>query len=121
MITLTESAVAKLKEILAAPENQGLRLRVFVTGGGCAGFQYGFALDEQAREDDARIDAGGVEVLVDPASLALLAGSTIDYVASPEGESFVIHNPNAASTCGCGKSFAPAEDGGCAHAEGSCA
>ena len=116
MITLTDAAAKKLAEILAAPENAGLCLRVFVTGGGCAGFQYGFALDDQVRADDARIAANGLEILVDPASLSLLAGATIDYVATPEGESFVIHNPNAASTCGCGKSFAPAEDGGCAHA-----
>ncbi len=118
MLTLTDAATEKLAEILSAPENAGLCLRVFVTGGGCAGFQYGFALDEQAREDDHRIEANGVEVLVDPASLSLLAGATIDYVRSPEGESFVIHNPNAASTCGCGKSFAPGDDGGCAHAAG---
>jgi len=116
MIRLTDAAAEKLRELMAMPENEGLKLRVFVTGGGCAGFQYGFAFDDQIAEDDHCFEEKGVALVVDAMSLELLRGAEIDYERSIEGESFVIRNPNAASTCGCGKSFTPAEGGGCAHA-----
>jgi len=107
MITLTESAVAKLRDILAEENNPKLKLRVFVQGGGCSGFQYGFTLDEEQAEDDWDIEAGGVNVLVDSMSGGYLQGATIDYREDQYGSSFSIKNPNAVTTCGCGSSFSP--------------
>ncbi len=115
-LTLTEAAAEKIKDLLARENDPNLHLRVFVTGGGCSGFQYGFTFDDQIKDDDAKIEAHGVTLLVDPMSLGLLEGAEIDYQRSIQGESFVIRNPNAASTCGCGKSFTPSESGGCAYA-----
>ncbi len=116
-IELTEAAADKIRAILAR-EGAGMRLRIFVSGGGCSGFQYGFTIEDQARPDDEIVVSRGVELLVDPMSMNLLRGSEVDYQVSVQGESFVIRNPNAAATCGCGKSFTPAEDGsgGCANA-----
>jgi iron-sulfur cluster insertion protein len=107
MITITDSAVAKLKDILAEENNPKLKLRVFVQGGGCSGMQYGFTLDEEQAEDDWDIEASGVNVLVDSMSGGYLQGATIDYREDQYGSSFSIKNPNAVTTCGCGSSFSP--------------
>jgi iron-sulfur cluster insertion protein len=107
MITITDSAVAKLKDVLAEENNPALKLRVFVQGGGCSGMQYGFTLDDAQQEDDWDIEAGGVSVLVDSMSGGYLQGATIDYREDQYGASFSIKNPNAVTTCGCGSSFSP--------------
>lgn len=104
-MNLTESAVAKLKDILAEDNNPNLKLRVFVQGGGCSGFQYGFTLDEIQNEDDFDFAYGDVKVLVDSMSWQYLQGSEINYKEDLMGASFVINNPQAVSTCGCGSSF----------------
>jgi len=101
----TDSAVAKVKDLIAEEGNPELKLRVFVTGGGCSGFQYGFTFDEVINEDDTSIVKDGVTLLVDPMSYQYLVGAEIDYTESLEGSQFVIKNPNATSTCGCGSSF----------------
>ncbi len=114
---LTEAAAGKIQGLLAKENNDALHLRIFVSGGGCSGFQYGFTFDEEIKQDDTVVESGGVKLLVDAMSLDLLKGSEIDYQSSLQGESFVIRNPNAGSTCGCGQSFTPAESGsGCANA-----
>ncbi len=114
---LTEAAVGKIQGLLAKENNDALHLRIFVSGGGCSGFQYGFTFDEEIKQDDTVVENGGVKLLVDAMSLDLLKGSEIDYQSSLQGESFVIRNPNAGSTCGCGQSFTPAESSsGCANA-----
>jgi iron-sulfur cluster insertion protein len=107
MITITDSAVEKLKDILAEENNPKLKLRVFVQGGGCSGMQYGFTLDEEQAEDDWDIEANGVNVLVDSMSGGYLQGATIDFKEDSYGSSFSISNPNAQTTCGCGSSFSP--------------
>jgi iron-sulfur cluster insertion protein len=107
MITITESAVAKIQDILTEENNPNLKLRVFVQGGGCSGFQYGFTLDEEQAEDDWDIESNGVSVLVDSMSGGYLQGATIDYKEDDYGSSFSISNPNAQTTCGCGSSFSP--------------
>ena len=104
-IDLSESAVNKLKELIDQEGNPNLMLRVFVTGGGCSGFQYGFTFDEQQQETDTVLDKGGVTLLVDMMSLQYLMGASIDYKEDLEGAQFMISNPNAATTCGCGSSF----------------
>lgn len=101
----TDSAVAKVKELIAEEGNPELKLRVFVTGGGCSGFQYGFTFDEVQNEDDTAVLKDGVTLLIDPMSYQYLVGAEIDYTESLEGSQFVIKNPNATSTCGCGSSF----------------
>lgn len=101
MITITESAQAKIADILAEENNPKLKVRAFVQGGGCSGFQYGFTLDEEQNEDD--FDIGGV--LVDSMSMQYLTGATIDFKDDLTGSSFSIKNPNATTTCGCGSSF----------------
>lgn len=116
-LQLTEAAAKKVQSLLEQENNNALHLRVFVTGGGCSGFQYGFTFDETVSEDDAIIDTSGVKLLVDPMSMNMLNGSEIDFTESLAGSSFVIRNPNATASCGCGKSFTPAQEGeGCAHA-----
>ena len=107
MITITESAVVKIKDILAEENNPALKLRVFVQGGGCSGMQYGFTLDDTQAEDDWDIEANGVNVLVDSMSGGYLQGAVIDYKDTDMGSSFSISNPNAQTTCGCGSSFSP--------------
>jgi iron-sulfur cluster insertion protein len=107
MITITDSAVAKLKDILAEENNPKLKLRVFVQGGGCSGFQYGFTLDEEQAEDDWEIESSGISVLVDSMSGGYLQGASIDYRDDAMGSSFSISNPTAQTTCGCGSSFSP--------------
>ena len=104
-LVFTEAAAAKVKELIDEEGNAELKLRVFVTGGGCSGFQYGFTFDEATSEDDTAMQRGGVTLLIDPMSLQYLAGAEIDYQENAEGAQFVIKNPNATSTCGCGSSF----------------
>jgi len=104
-LVFTDSAVAKVKELIDEEGNPALKLRVFVTGGGCSGFQYGFTFDEEISEDDTTLEKGGVTLLIDPMSYQYLVGAEIDYSEGLEGSQFVIRNPNATSTCGCGSSF----------------
>ncbi|MGP1614017.1 MAG: iron-sulfur cluster insertion protein ErpA [Pollutimonas bauzanensis] len=106
-ILFTDAAAAKVKDLLAEEGNPELKLRVFVQGGGCSGFQYGFTFDETINDDDTTIDKEGVQLLVDPMSFQYLVGAEIDYKDDLEGAQFVIRNPNANSTCGCGSSFSP--------------
>ena len=101
----TDSAANKVKELIEEEGNSELKLRVFVTGGGCSGFQYGFTFDEVANDDDTTLEKNGVTLLVDPMSYQYLVGAEIDYTEGLEGAQFVIKNPNATSTCGCGSSF----------------
>jgi len=105
MITITESAQAKISEVLA--EEPKSKLRMFIQGGGCAGFSYGFTIDEEQNEDDFEFPAGSSSVLVDSLSLQYLEGSVVDYKDDLEGSRFSISNPKASSTCGCGSSFSP--------------
>lgn len=105
MITLDPSAVSKITEILAEENNPDMKLRVFVQGGGCSGFSYGFTLDEVVNEDDFDIEEGGIHVLVDAMSAQYLQGASIRYKDELWAKEFVIENPNAATTCGCGSSF----------------
>ncbi len=104
-LVFTNAAAAKVKQLIDEEGNPELKLRVFVTGGGCSGFQYGFTFDEAIAEDDTSLQKGGVTLLVDPMSLQYLAGAEIDYQENVEGAQFVIKNPSAKSTCGCGSSF----------------
>jgi iron-sulfur cluster insertion protein len=101
----SDSAASKVRELIEEEGNPDLKLRVFVTGGGCSGFQYGFTFDEVANEDDTSMQKNGVTLLVDPMSYQYLVGAEIDYTEGLEGSQFVIKNPNATSTCGCGSSF----------------
>jgi len=107
MITITDSAVAKIQDILSEENNPKLKLRVFVQGGGCSGFQYGFTLDEDQAEDDWDIESNGVTILVDSMSGGYLQGAVIDYKETTMGSNFSIENPQAETTCGCGSSFSP--------------
>ena len=104
-IFLSDAALAKVAALIAEEGNPQLKLRIYVTGGGCAGFQYGFAFDETAAEDDILIEHGKVSLLVDAVSLQYLQGASIGYEESLEGSRFVIQNPNASTSCGCGSSF----------------
>lgn len=105
VLRLTDRAVAKVKSLVEEEENPSLKLRVYVTGGGCSGFQYGFSFEDEAAEDDTLVQKEGVTALVDPLSYQYLAGSEVDYQEGLEGSRFVINNPNASTTCGCGASF----------------
>lgn len=102
---LTDAAATKVRDLIADEGNPQLKLRVFVTGGGCSGFQYGFSFDEDVAEDDTVIDRNGVQLLVDVLSYPYLIGSEVDYSEGLEGARFVVNNPNATTTCGCGASF----------------
>ncbi len=104
-LSFSATAAAKVSELIADEGNPNLKLRLYVTGGGCSGFSYGFAFDDQLNEDDTRIDRDGVTMVVDAMSLQYLMGADIDYEDGLEGSRFVIHNPNAQTTCGCGSSF----------------
>jgi len=106
-LVFTDAAAAKVKDLLIEEGNPELRLRVFVQGGGCSGFQYGFTFDESVNDDDTMIEKNGVQLLIDPMSFQYLVGAEIDYKDDLEGAQFVIRNPNATTTCGCGSSFAP--------------
>jgi iron-sulfur cluster insertion protein len=107
MLTVTESAVTKIQDILAEENNTNLKLRVFVQGGGCSGMSYGFTLDETQNEDDWDLEISGVKVLVDSMSGGYLQGAVIDYQEDAMGATFSISNPQAKTTCGCGSSFDP--------------
>ena len=106
LLVFTDSAARKVSELIREEGNPQLKLRVFVSGGGCSGFQYGFTFDENEEEGDACIENQGVKLLVDPMSVQYLAGAEIDFKEDLEGAQFVIRNPNATTTCGCGSSFA---------------
>ncbi len=104
-LILKENAVAKVKNLIEEEGDSNLKLRVFVTGGGCSGFQYGFTFDEIVADDDTCVEKDGVTALVDPMSFQYLVGAEIDYTEGLEGARFVVSNPNADTTCGCGSSF----------------
>lgn len=104
-LVFTDAAAHKVRELIDEEQNPALKLRVFVNGGGCSGFQYGFSFDEDVAADDTRVENGGVTLLVDPLSFQYLMGAEIDYTEGLEGAQFVIRNPNASTTCGCGSSF----------------
>ena len=106
-LVFTDSAANKVKELVDEEGNPDLKLRVFVQGGGCSGFQYGFTFDEIANDDDTVMTKNGVSLLIDAMSYQYLVGAEIDYSEGLEGAQFVIKNPNATSTCGCGSSFTP--------------
>lgn len=105
-IIFTEAAAKKVADLIAEENQPDLKLRVFVSGGGCSGFQYGFTFDEETHDDDFVFDKNGVTLLVDSMSMQYLQGAEIDYTTSIMGSSFSIKNPNATTTCGCGSSFA---------------
>ncbi|MDZ7747447.1 MAG: iron-sulfur cluster insertion protein ErpA [Halofilum sp. (in: g-proteobacteria)] len=104
-LIFTESAAHKVRSLIEEEGNPSLMLRVFVAGGGCSGFQYGFTFDENVQDGDTEVDKSGVKLLIDPMSFQYLQGAEIDYTESLEGAQFVIRNPNAVTTCGCGQSF----------------
>ena len=105
ILVFTDSAAAKVKELIEEEGNENLKLRVFVQGGGCSGFQYGFTFDEDVNDDDTVLDKNGVSLLIDSMSFQYLTGAEIDYKEDLNGAQFVIKNPNATTTCGCGSSF----------------
>ncbi|QSX74759.1 iron-sulfur cluster insertion protein ErpA [Lysobacter arenosi] len=105
-LQFTSAAASKVRELIAEEGNAALKLRVYIQGGGCSGFQYGFEFDDQQGEDDLAVHTDGVTLLVDPLSLQYLMGAQVDYTESLHGAQFVIRNPNAKTTCGCGSSFA---------------
>ena len=104
-VGFTDSAARKVMQLITEEANPELKLRVYISGGGCSGFQYGFTFDENCAADDFAIDRDGVTLLVDPLSMQYLAGAEVDYTENLQGAQFVIRNPNAATTCGCGSSF----------------
>ena len=105
-IVFTDAAARKVQELILEERNPELKLRVYISGGGCSGFQYGFSFDEEQAEDDIAVVNDGVTLLVDPLSFQYLMGAEVDYAESLAGAQFVIRNPNASTTCGCGSSFA---------------
>lgn len=104
-LIFTDAAAAKVRELVQEEKNDALMLRVFISGGGCSGFQYGFTFDEKLTDGDTVIERNGVRLLIDPMSIQYLMGAEIDYSEGLEGAQFVIRNPNASTTCGCGSSF----------------
>ena len=104
-LIFTDAAAKKVKSLIEGEDNPNLRLRVYITGGGCSGFQYGFTFDDQVNEGDLTIENQNVGLVVDPMSLQYLIGGTVDYTEGLDGSRFVVQNPNASSTCGCGSSF----------------
>jgi len=104
-LVFSDSAANKVKSLIEEENNEALKLRVFITGGGCSGFQYGFTFDEEINEGDSIVEKNGVTLLIDPMSFQYLVGAEIDYSEGIEGAQFVIRNPNATTTCGCGSSF----------------
>jgi iron-sulfur cluster insertion protein len=105
LLEVTDSAADKVRSLIEEEGNDALKLRVFITGGGCSGFQYGFTFDESVNEGDTAVEKNGVTFLVDPMSVQYLSGAEIDYKEDLQGAQFVIRNPNATTTCGCGSSF----------------
>jgi len=131
VITLTDTAVAKVKEIVEGQGQEGAGLRIYIAGGGCSGFKYGMALDNEPAADDEVLEFGGLRVFVDSMSLPYLRGAQVDYVEdSLLGQGFKVENPNAVSSCGCGSSFKTADaaapsgggcaSGGCGSGGGGC-
>ena len=104
-LVFTDNAAKKVKELIDEEGTPDLKLRVFVSGGGCSGFQYGFTFEDTVNDDDTQVERDGVVLLIDPMSLQYLTGAEIDYQDSLQGSQFVIRNPNATTTCGCGSSF----------------
>lgn len=104
-LIFTEAAAAKVRGLIEEEQNPNLKLRVYITGGGCSGFSYGFTFDEDQAEDDTVVEKDGVTLMVDPMSFQYLVGAKIDYLEDLQGARFVIENPNASTTCGCGSSF----------------
>ena len=104
-LVFTDAAAGKVKQLIQEEKNDNLKLRVFVSGGGCSGFQYGFTFDEELQDGDTSVVNDGVTLLIDPMSYQYLVGAEIDYSEGLEGAQFVIRNPNAKTTCGCGSSF----------------
>lgn len=104
-IVFTNAAASKVGELIREEDNPNLKLRVFISGGGCSGFQYGFTFDENIEDGDSRVENQGVTLVVDPMSVQYLMGAEIDYSEDLSGAQFVIRNPNASTTCGCGQSF----------------
>ena len=121
VVSLTPEAQTRLRELLAKEENPQLALRIFVSGGGCSGMQYGMAFDDQRRESDLIVDNDGVQIIVDDFSMSYIRGSEIDYVDGLMGAGFTVHNPNAVHSCSCGHSFDTGDDAsgaqacGCGH------
>jgi len=107
ILNFTDAAANKVKGLIEEEKNDSLKLRVFVSGGGCSGFQYGFTFDEVINDGDTEVEKNGVTLLIDPMSFQYLVGADIDYTEGLEGSQFVIRNPNAKTTCGCGSSFSP--------------
>ncbi len=105
LLVFTDSAANKVKNLIKEEGNDNLKLRVYVSGGGCSGFQYGFTFDEETNDGDTSVEKNGVTLLIDPMSYQYLVGAEIDYKEDLEGSQFVIRNPNATTTCGCGSSF----------------
>ena len=106
LVKFTDNAASKVKNLIEEEGNPNLKLRVYITGGGCSGFQYGFTFDENQADDDTEVQNQGVSLLIDPMSFQYLVGAEIDYKSDVNGEQFIIRNPNAKTTCGCGSSFA---------------
>ena len=119
-LSVTPAAADAVQELFAKRELEGFALRVFVSGGGCSGFQYGMALEDNIRETDIVSEQHGVKIVVDEISINYLNGATVDYVDEVVGNGFKIENPNAMSTCGCGSSFKTSEDSGASNAAGGC-
>lgn len=105
IMSFTDNAADKVHSLISEEGNDNLKLRVFVTGGGCSGFQYGFSFDEEVSEEDTIIENKGASLLIDPLSYQYLVGAKIDYVEGLEGSRFIVNNPMATTTCGCGSSF----------------
>jgi len=104
-IVFTDNAAKRVRELIVEEGNDALKLRVFITGGGCSGFQYGFTFDENSQEGDTVVDNDGVTLVIDPMSFQYLVGAEVDYKEDLSGAQFIINNPNATTTCGCGSSF----------------
>ena len=104
-LTFTDAAAKKVKLLIEEEKNPNLKLRLYISGGGCSGFQYGFSFDEKVSEGDITVENGDVTLVIDPMSIQYLMGSEVDYVENLEGSQFVVRNPNATTTCGCGSSF----------------
>jgi iron-sulfur cluster insertion protein len=104
-IVFSDSAAKKVADLIVEEKNSDLKLRVYITGGGCSGFSYGFTFDEKTKEGDSAVDNNGIRLVVDPMSYQYLIGATVDYLEDLQGSRFIIHNPNAKTTCGCGSSF----------------
>ncbi|MCG6900194.1 MAG: iron-sulfur cluster insertion protein ErpA [Gammaproteobacteria bacterium] len=104
-VTFSNAAAQKVKRLIEEENNPNLKLRIYISGGGCSGFQYGFSFDEKVGDGDVTVDNDGVSLVIDPMSYQYLIGAEIDYTEGLEGAQFVVHNPNATTTCGCGSSF----------------